>query len=87
MNSTAIVMIYKDDQGRWTTDIRGARTLLCAMTDNVVRLADGTTVGRWHWDTWEDAREFIFGAPYRNNRGWLAVRQRAWTLLHREYYP
>ena len=80
---TATAMIYKDDDGRWTTSIRGERALLSIMTDNTIHLVDGTTVGRWHWDSWKEACEFVFGPPYRGGRGLKILQHRAAVLRDR----
>jgi len=55
------IMIYKDDDGKWTTDIRGNRALLSIITVDIIYLKDGTTIVRWHHNSWKEAHEFVFG--------------------------
>lgn len=74
--------IYKHRNGKWTVDARGELALLSIMT-NTVLLADGSSVGRWQYDSWEAARDFVFGPLFRGGRGLKVIRERARVLRDR----
>lgn len=77
------VTIYKEGD-KWIVEVRGNKTLLHIMTNDATDLVDGSSIGRWCWETWEQARQFVFGPPYANERGLLAVQQRAWMIRNRQ---
>lgn len=53
--------VYKAKDGKWTVDISGEPALLSIMTPNLFRLKEGYTVGRFYYDSWREAHEFLFG--------------------------
>jgi hypothetical protein len=55
------VSIHKHQREGWEVEVRSDGSLLSTTRDHLVHLVDGTIVGYWYFDSWEQAREFVFG--------------------------